>query len=441
MGIAAKVLLGLTACAVVPVGALYLVNIPDRDPLPGVTAWLQATPEVDGANGYYALWALGADATADVLAEGKDFVRWYNDSASAGTLTSAALEERQGRLHKLKVSREPEQWCDWRKKPCLQALSAHEQEIRDFATDHQVLMDRYRALSGYPHFRETLVADLADPYPPYRDLKNLAIAQSALAALDVKEHRYETAIALLDRQISFWRALLAHSDSLLSKMIAEAQIKRDYQLLAEAAEHDPRFARAAGRSVRAVFVPLTPQELDLSRAVRSEFQAAAACFSRLLGCMPGVTPLVRPLYQHNDTLNQLYENYALQLERMSQPANQLLNPAPDTGSLAVDLSLAYNPVGKIGLGQATPGFREYALRLHDLDGFMRLVRTQQEIVGAGIKDAEVEAFVAQAAAQRRDPYTDKPLKWDLATRELSFQPRRADARYKTWSVRLPKPQL
>lgn len=72
----------------------------------------------------------------------------------------------------------------------------------------------------------------------------------------------------------------------------------------------------------------------------------------------------------------------------------------------------YNPVGKVLFAIGSPGsFAKFPARMHDLDGFLRLVALQAQIRQRAIPDDRIEDFLAKAGAPYYDPYTDKPMRW------------------------------
>ena len=86
-----------------------------------------------------------------------------------------------------------------------------------------------------------------------------------------------------------------------------------------------------------------------------------------------------------------------------------------------------NGMGNILVRVAAPDFSEYALRLHDLDGYHRLNGLWVEMLAAGVDAEAAGAFIAKSDARFHDPYTQKPMAWDAASKQISFRPQSASS--------------
>ena len=68
-------------------------------------------------------------------------------------------------------------------------------------------------------------------------------------------------------------------------------------------------------------------------------------------------------------------------------------------------------------------FNDYIARVFDLAAYVNLVRARLELRLAAIPPDRVQAFLADAGKETKNPYDGKPFAWDPATRMLTFTPR------------------
>ena len=62
----------------------------------------------------------------------------------------------------------------------------------------------------------------------------------------------------------------------------------------------------------------------------------------------------------------------------------------------------------------------YALRVADLIGLSRLVDTQRRIIAGNVPIENVGSALANIGPGLMDPYTEKPMQWDAASKRISF---------------------
>ena len=80
----------------------------------------------------------------------------------------------------------------------------------------------------------------------------------------------------------------------------------------------------------------------------------------------------------------------------------------------------YNPVGRITNASGSPNLTEYAFRVDDIIGFSRLLELKRRIIEGNIALDKVPTVLANAGPELMDPYTEKPMQWDAATKRISF---------------------
>lgn len=84
------------------------------------------------------------------------------------------------------------------------------------------------------------------------------------------------------------------------------------------------------------------------------------------------------------------------------------------------MALAYNPIGKILNAIAVAPYDSYTARVHNLDGFLRLVSLSLAAKQQSVRAADMPAFLARAQPNLRHPYTNEPMFWDSNNRTIYF---------------------
>ena len=92
----------------------------------------------------------------------------------------------------------------------------------------------------------------------------------------------------------------------------------------------------------------------------------------------------------------------------------LVGPPPLSGSSKSGSKRKESP------RNAEQPYENYSGRVHNLDGFLRLVSLQTAIKRAGIRDSAVEKFLVDTAPEQRNPYTGEAMQWDAGSRAIYF---------------------
>jgi hypothetical protein len=87
-----------------------------------------------------------------------------------------------------------------------------------------------------------------------------------------------------------------------------------------------------------------------------------------------------------------------------------------------------NPTGKILVSVAEIEYEKYIERKFDTDGYVRLVALQLKIASEHIPSTDVPDLLNKSAPEWGDPYTLKPMAWDVANGEIVFQGRQPSNR-------------
>ncbi|MGH8073239.1 MAG: hypothetical protein ACREO4_04085 [Lysobacter sp.] len=385
--------------------ALVLVNWNDEPPSASaqrLVAMNRDRPELaDAANGYFAMQSLAVAPGADPD---------YMDARSAEV---AALATACGEAL-----------------ACAKALDAHPGALTKWLESEQWLLERYRRMLASEGWREPIPDNLNLPLPAYQhameaqklhllDARQLALAGDPVGVRD-----------LLERDMVFWRQVLASSDLLISKMIAVAAVSRNFALGNLALRELPQDLAdtALPPSWR---TPLTVAERSLARTLGGEWHfAASALRTALSPDGPGAAShqrvsdfLLRPLYQEQATVNR-------SADRMMRVGTLSELPYPELGPALEHLArpqkqarlpfTAYNPVGTLLDAMASASFyANYVARAADLEGQRRAALLVATLRSEGTGREDAAAAVRDAAL--RSPYDDAPFAWDGASGSVVFR--------------------
>jgi hypothetical protein len=329
---------------------------------------------------------------------------------------------------------------------CERALRADPDAFATWRAAEAVPLARYEALLERHAWRETLPRDALAPMPRFTDV----LDAQQLYLLQTRElARAGDAAAVrrrLDADHAYWRVVLAASDTLITRMIAVAAVRRHFDLGNLALRALP-VQRADDAVPPSWARPFSTAERSMSRALAGEWRftdatlkASATGGKPGYGEAPASVPagqriqwaVSRPFLRVQATSNR-FAARAAELAALSElPADRLpaaVDARFDEWDRQRTLWRAYNPLGNMLMSMgAEQGMRDYLFRGTDLEGLRRATLLAQSLRSRALADADIAAAVDTAAL--RDPYTGAALGWDAAPRAVvvSGNSRRADAR-------------
>jgi hypothetical protein len=430
----------LAVVAALFVGIPLLVNLPDEELREDVHEYLDqpVAKVVDERNALYALFGFRT-GRGDMHSAGLELWRRYQHDVE-----DYRLGKRGRPRDEDYVPQDVLTFAGDAKKLCRPAEQAH--RMRDFQSHclaayrrERVGLDvliahnrewlaRYLALHEFTEFFEPPY--VVDSYPlrwqPLFDAHYLFLTQLARrhAAGETR-----AAVTSLARDLRLWRALLAGSCYLATKMAATRMLTSDFALLLELLQEtdDPGLARES----LSLLKPLTAQELDLSCPVRTEFHLAQDAVQRASNVAELWDQKPVRWYHHivmsfgfkrNATVNRLYDENEIWRQLARAPAAKIAREYRAWREAPLGLSWkwshVYNPLGKLYVEIARPDWALYFQRPHDAETLRRLVYWQARIIQRGVTARELPALLAQSPPELHDPYTAKPFRWEPGTSKL-----------------------
>lgn len=422
--------------------ALVVINLFDEDLDPGARAALDRSFTVkDPENGFFVVAGLYAPADRNAHNYGLSLIkRWSREDEKPRKERNYGNDISTSSFAQLVRKVSPNAWCDWNTQQCLSAYAQHAQDIEQAASDGAVLLKRYQNILGYPSYQDYIAGTVDAPMPPYLGVNWAAGVRNAQCALLVQGGHTGACLEMLDQDVRIARKMLAGGRTILGKMIPVMLLNHDYRLLGEILGTDNDAARAYSDRVAGMLEPLSPQELDFSKALLEGFMTAPSLLREVQG-FPGGSSTPQPLrlvgktigrvfLKYNATLNLDYRLRKLLIEQSRLPAHKYLDELDEYNRKArtivrrrFNLGMVYNPIGKVMLAVSVPDYPTFLLRTHDLSGLQHLVRMQWQILRQGIMPEQVPAFLRSAGPLALNPYTEQPLNWDAQNHILSFTPK------------------
>ena len=306
---------------------------------------------------------------------------------------------------------------------CASTFDASGEYFDKWMVTESRLLDRYGELLSRPGWREVTPEDVSAVLPPY----TLVMDGQKLFLLHARslagKQDYAGVKALLERDIRFWRRVLASSDILISKMIAVAALRRHFEwgsLILRKLPHE-HVLQAVPAEWR---VAISREERSMLRCWVGEWKFAS-------GVMRGEAPPngTDQFFQIQASINASAEYFSRLTEMLDVPLDRYesaIQKADDWASKPRWPRSPYNLTGKILLNIGAPAYIPYVRRVADVEGVRRAAAAVIALHEHSVELADVAA--ALAASPHRNPYNNKPFAWDAPTRAVLFRGLQPDPR-------------
>ena len=426
-------------------GAIGLSVWGRDEPLSAEAVQLLKQPTVrDDENAYFSLLGFRAPADKNPADVGRQIFTHVQARQDSSTSPKAEID---GSLFKqlaggdeLRFSENVLSTCDKDRSGPVACIVRNRAQIEKILDKNKVMLERYITLLRHSKF--------TDPEPAlvllrFTDLQRAKFALWAKAVLLIEDTQGTQGLELLGQDTRFWRMLSEQSNTLLVRMIAVTMLRKQYDLLSQIVAYFPSMIAIEKDKLLRLCAPFSEQELNFTRAVAGELQITALALETLSKpIQPEKTtsakaanwslehPIWRktPLYRPNATLN-------LQAKLLNQWAAFSRLPAPRlakesasfTKTLESEYKSAnmpiYNRIGRELVAAWYADLSSYFMKVHDLDGLIRLVNLQIQIVAFKLPDERIGPFLQTSDAALTNPYSGEAMLWDAKERTLSFKAR------------------
>lgn len=398
---------------------------------------LQAPVAVSGSNAFARMWLIEYEVPEAEL-EGvaaADAARMRAALAAApGELApelpthSSAL----GRYPRIEAVAGDIALCKLREDDCLAHVRTHRAALAQRLAREAALLARVRSLAGHGHYRSAFPAATHTPLPPFQWL---ALSHTQ-AALDFIDGRHAAALHAVCRDVTTWRRLASHSDSLVLAMVGVAAIDADARLLAQMLAELPQDAPLP-ESCAGAFDPAASRP-DLCMAMQGEAAGVFALYERMAQVPRRVSE--RLVQGAVFDAQRSKARYALAVAPVCSAAlrAQLADDtplAPPPGRGRADLGCMGNWAGCTLVDVAAPEPLRYLARVQDAQAMLATIDTLLWLRGKRAADGmrpEALRHWLDARGPRR------ATRLDPAGRRIGFVLRDTS---KAWSVPLPASRL
>jgi hypothetical protein len=242
--------------------------------------------------------------------------------------------------------------------------------------------------------------------------------------------------AALDADLRFWRSILANADTLITKMVASAGVRRSLAL-GELAIRRLNPKEQGGAIPDSWVQPLSQEELSMMRVMAGEVLYAESLIipikelatESIVGVMSNEhsfaawvgNTFVSPLLQPQDTVNKLAEYRMGIAKRYVAPLAQyprLLQQAKAELSSRSFMPHLYNPIGDLLYLVGESEYDTYAVRVGDLEGMRRAALLTVQLRSEGLDATAVREHLQHASL--KNPYTDAPFEWSEKDQGVLF---------------------
>lgn len=331
--------------------------------------------------------------------------------------------------------------CTVKVPDCLAHYQAHAQAIEAALASHAHWQQRYLSLADFPRYQPVYT-----PHPGalghFTALIHssemlgmraaLLLADQSDEALSATPEAMQQALQLLAQNARIHRRLIAGGHSLLHAMVLQAMQVRQWRLLNALMRAYPQTLRTHAAQWQTLWDELlAPAPIDAEAALAYEAQTVLMTLNILPPSELFAPPSWRQSlwlrmgaigYLRNATLNGLWQLFEPARKLAGMPAHswpareQLIDPIPTPSPWSVR-----NFAGQLLLQiWDAEIFIDYLERMHDADGFRRLLHLQWLALREGVRAADMPAWLQASPAELRDPYTQAPMEWDAASTSLGF---------------------
>ena len=438
-----KWIAGILLGFIIMVGLCWWL-IPDEELNPEAEKFMAITPPPPAANNaYFMLWGFDASPELDPHAVGQQIVAAHDRILASEKDLSRFKPDAFYGDHRLRYPKDSKPLCDTEKDKCLQVYQAKQAELKAELAERKIYLARYRKIREYEDFGAAMsLLNHQTPIPSWASiLRTSHLVDGDIAVRMADKDTQKAALEDLAAEVNSWRRLLQSNDWLITQMISVAALHRKYRLASEIMNMYPEVVTTYPAILEKITAPLLPEVTNVVSSMRAEAQFGAGTFRDMKQSgkflsdsffegMPG-PPLLAAFYlgglRTNASTNLAYASFKEVLELFAKSPKAILEGEQamlDRQAKLLDFSVGavfYNPVGRILQAYGRPSMTPYAFRIADLIGLSRLVGTQRRVIAEKVPLENVGKALANIGPGLMDPYTEKPMRWDAATKRISFE--------------------
>lgn len=332
---------------------------------------------------------------------------------------------------------------------CVEQTLARKGDVAALIERNKTLLQRYVAIQRLPNYGGYFyrVIDRLPSYHYALRLSELRLAQ-ALVALDAGDA--DTAFALLQAEADFARRMLVQEKTLIGKMVAINEVYTVYHTLSVLLDSPQMRPYLHDERLQVLIAPLS---VDEQKAMVEGFAGErnfmmytlwlynVGVEEELAQGPQGVVNwlVVQASYDPEASENLIFLTMQPMLDRAALSMDEVADlyardelPAPGQARRAVfDAQMALqnerrqngelvpsNWLVEQGIGDTLDAFDVYLNRFYDVHSYLMLVHTKYQLVSAGVRAAQADAFMRDTALRAYHPITREPFVWDAQAQTL-----------------------
>lgn len=398
-------------------------------------------PVEDRDNAYVYLFGLSSAEGSDPSLAGIAHVKWLRDfMAKAGPYEQP---EYPGAKRDFTEKRDPElnqliKICRDNNRACAEAMARDPLRLQAWTEHNAKLIENYERLLEFKQWRELWSSDprlpLAQLSPAMEGQRQMLLKAWLMAGKGDASGCKD----LLERDLKFWRMVLAESSALISKLVAASAIERHFAMGNIVMRQLPA-STAMDAIPDSWREPISARERSMERALANEWEfsdnaiglaaktgdkrpsadddISETLWAKLLG---------RFLLQRQATSNA----YAVRMggivnlfdrdyKEIPSAAKALLASKEFVQKDLLELDV-YNPAGQllINMGDMDT-FAKYGFRVANLEGMRRAALLASQLRSNGVKAENVAEALRES--ELRDPYDGNSFGWIPAESSIVFR--------------------
>ena len=432
-----------TMALVTTVGVCWWL-IPD-EPINPEAARFVAQPTIPPSekNASFMLWGLPASPELDAYSVGKRIVA-AQDRLEAAQKDSSVFR-REDYLGANPLSLEgTKPLCNADQENCLQVYQSNAVAIENEIASRTIYLERWRKIRTLEEFASpNSKITTATSIPDWHTAMRVSEWVSAQVALDMRlKDKQRAALTELATDMATWRRALATHDWVVGQMVAIVSLHRKYRLASEIMNAYPDVVSRFPELMQAIAAPIALADATLLTSARTEARIRMQHLWDLGGegrtstqwlYAESPTDFLKPFalrvaYQPQATLNEAFTVFRMSMAHLDQsPKDYLASDAAFRQKLEDlrrfrPLDIFYNPAGRLDVGEGLDfDLSRWHLRLVDMVGLTRLVALQRHLIADKVQANQVVQALSAYKAELLDPYTEKPMQWNAASSQLSFE--------------------
>ena len=394
-------------------------------------------------NASFLLWGLPASPELDAYAVGKRIVAAQDRLEAAQKDSTVFRREDFLGANPLKLEG-TKPLCDAEQENCLLAYQNNAGAVEKEIASRSIYLDRYRKFRTYDEFAApNSKISMATSIPDWSTAMRLSELVCAQIALDMRvKDKQRAALSELAAEMATWKRALATHDWVIGQMIAMLSLHRKYRLASEIMNAYPDVVTRYPDLMHIITGPIALADANLRASARTEARVRMQHLWDLGGegrtstqwlYAESPTDFLKPFalrvaYQPQATLNEAFTVFRMTMDHLDQsPKDYLASDAAFRQKLE-DLrrfrpqDIFYNPAGRLDVGEGLEfDMSKWHLRLVDMVGLTRLVALQRHLIADKVLANQVVESLSAYGVGLLDPYTEKPMLWNVLTRQLSFE--------------------